>query len=354
MSTHHIESPSNYSAWSECLCYDGSNRDNAQASEGTSAHAEVSKCLKDPNYVADNAVSQWGANVITNLADGNEIHSEEQVTGTLDDLEGIYGTPDAYWFEPDGTLCIADFKTFSDGTTNHIPQLEGYAALLMRKDWDADREVKLYVLHGGVRQIEAIETTAFDCYDNTRELLKRHRGTTGKPCLCKWCQYCKHIKTCKAANNAVISVGEQLPAFSAMSICQKLVVLDAVDKISKSIRDEAKKMAEVNGGAIEMDGIKYELKPWAGKSKVRDLCEVASAVSEPTYLKVNEKKQEAEEVKWNGLSNSDLLKLCDLSKTALTNALIEKNPKAVKTDVKKYVEQFYDKTEGAPHFVRTK
>ncbi len=351
---HHIESPSNYSAWAECLCYDGAERDNAQASEGTSAHDEVSKCLKDPNYVADNSVSQWGADTITNLANGNEIHSEEQVTGTVEDVKGVYGTPDAYWREPDGTLCIADFKTFSDGTTNHMPQLEGYAALLMREDWDANLKVKLYILHGGVRQVEAYQTTVFDCYDNTRQILRDKRSGNAKPCLCKWCQFCKHIKECQSTNYAVDQVSEQALTFSKLSICQKLVVLDAVDKISKAIRDDAKKMAESNGGAIEMDGIKYELKPWAGKSKVRDLCEVASTVASPVYLKVNEKKQEAEEVKWNGLSNSDLLKLCDLPKTALANALIEKNPKAVKSDVKKYVEQFYDKTEGAPHFVRTK
>jgi hypothetical protein len=69
---------------------------------------------------------------------------------------------------------------------------------------------------------------------------------------------------------------------------------------------------------------------------------------------VNEKKQTAVEVEFNGLSHDELLKLCDLGKTALANALIEKNPGATKSDIKKYVEQFFEATEGAPHFVRVK
>ena len=70
--------------------------------------------------------------------------------------------------------------------------------------------------------------------------------------------------------------------------------------------------------------------------------------------KVNKRTGDATEVEWVGLTNAELLKLCDLGKSALADAIIAKNPGAVKADINRYVEQFFDSTEGTPHFVRTK
>ena len=155
-------------------------------------------------------------------------------------------------------------------------------------------------------------------------------------------------------NNALTTVSENLPSFSSLSTCQKLVVLDAVDKLSKTIREEAKKEAKENGGYIEQDGIRYEFRPWAGPSRCRDICEVAGAMSDKmTVDKKTRKDVVPTEV--SGISNEDLLKACTLSKTALVSAMMSANLNSplTKADWERWADKFYEKTEGAPHFVRT-
>lgn len=158
--------------------------------------------------------------------------------------------------------------------------------------------------------------------------------------------------------NALEVVRENaVDGFGALSLCQKLVVLDAVDKLSKSIRDEARQKAEANGGVLEMDDIRYELKQWNGKPKVKDLCELAGAIQHPVYNRFNDKKETMEEVLFVGIDNEKLLELCDLPKSKLIDALKKANAdnKSIKkVEIERWVSAQYESTEGTPHFVRTK
>ena len=158
--------------------------------------------------------------------------------------------------------------------------------------------------------------------------------------------------------NALETVKENsVTGFGALSLCQKLVVLDAVDKLSASIREEAKLKARENGGVLEMDGIRYEMIPWGGKPKVKDLCQLAGAIQEPIYNRINKKDGSVEEICFNGIDNEKLLELCDLPKSKLIDALKEANAnnKSIKkVEIDRWVSAQYESTEGTPHFIRTK
>lgn len=354
MSEHHSESPSHYNAWRECPCWEGSESESAEANAGTIAHEEFAARIADPEFEPESRAAKWAADQVLSLANGAKVETEVKLVGKIEpSLSGIFGTTDATWVDADGVRHYADFKTFSDGMINYRPQLRGYAAL-NSDSLSSTKKVVLHILHGMKGVVETWEDNEGNCASETVSLLVEVRSGLCKPRLCKWCQYCKKIGGCMETTNAVQVVNENGVRFNNLSMCQKLVVLDAVDKLSKTIREEAKKMAVESGGAIEMDGIRYEMKPWAGKPKVRDLCEVAAEVEKPKYLKVNERKQTAVEIEWTGLTHEELLKLCDIGKSALADAIIAKNPDAVKADVKRYVEQFFEATEGTPHFVRTK
>jgi len=366
MSKHHELSPSKYPAWAVCPYFENGYRDNADASKGTRLHEELRGMLEGGYESAEPAV-RWAADIVQSLGGVPPyVRCEERLLAIGGQLKGIFGTADVIWKTDNPTMIhVADFKSFSDGTTDYMPQLRGYAALICHEE-KPSLPVKLHVLHGGGRVVTEEQTTLEDCFQKTVMLLDRRvAAIKGKvfeanPRLNHWCKFCAKIKECSATNNALQVVADNAPdKFGRMSLCQKLVVLDAVDKLSKSLREEAKRLANDNGGVLEhrdADGnvlIRYEMKPFADTPKVRDLCEVAAAVKEPVYLKINEKKQTATELKWNGLERSELLAMCSLSKSALTNALVGKNPDASKADIKRYVDGFFEKTEGAPHFVRT-
>jgi hypothetical protein len=158
--------------------------------------------------------------------------------------------------------------------------------------------------------------------------------------------------------NALETVRENaVDGFGSLSLCQKLVVLDAVDKLSNTIREEAKAEARANGGVLEMDGIRYEMKPWGGKPKVKDLCQLAGAIQNPVYNRVNKKDGSVEEIDFEGLDNEQLLELCDLPKSKLIDALKKANSdnKSIKkVEIDRWVSAQYESTEGTPHFIRTK
>ena len=344
---HHEYGPSNFPAWSMCPCYRRTESTNKESEAGTDAHQQLHDALVN-GTTPDNDAAAWAASWVMAQNPIN-LKSEVEVKSNCYAMGDIFGTVDVMYDDELGVMHIADFKTFSDGTIDYMPQLRAYAALLCEPP---NKPVILHVLHGMTKKVETIETTIYECLEASREILKSVKSDNASPRLCKWCQYCSKIQTCQQSNNAVQVVSDNAVAFSRLSLCQKLIVLDTVDKLSKTIREEAKAKAVENGGFLDMDGIRYEMKPWAGKPKVRDLCEVAASVASPKYVKVNEKKNTAVEVEFNGLNHEELLKLCDLGKTALANALIEKNPNATKADIKKYVEQFFEVTEGTPHFVR--
>lgn len=355
---HHPLSPSKYPAWAECPFYSPEDRESSEANEGTLAHEELHKALITDDYVPSNKAAAWAFERITEISNGAEVHSEWKVTG-INPYDGsdLYGTVDATWEESDEdgnfvALHIADFKTFSDGTTDYMPQLKGYGALV--STGYKSTAVVLHVLHGAIFKVETEETTWEECVESTRKILEPVMEGTGRPRICKWCSFCSNVSSCSASNTAVEAVKENLPNFARLSLCQKLVVLDAIDKLSKSIREEAKEKAKENGGAIEQDGIRYEFKPWKGAARCKDILLVADAMRETKTVEHKTRKG-ADNIQVDLLSNSELLDACSLSKTALVNALKNKNPESSvsKADWERFVEQFFEETEGTPHFVRT-
>ena len=353
MSDHHEFGPSRYPAWSECPRYKSDDRPTSDSTAGTEAHEELSKALSDGEYIPSSQAAKWASDWILSEANGSTVSSEVRVTGSLSVVDGVFGTVDAMWTDKDGVLNIADFKTFSDGTTDYMPQLRGYAALLAT-DTVLDNPVRLHVLHGMTAKVESESTTYRECLSKTEAVFSSVKNNNPAR-LCKWCTFCANIKECPMTNNALTTVSENLPAFSSLSTCQKLVVLDAVDKLSNTIREQAKKEAQDNGGFIEQDGIRYEMKPWAGPSKCRDIGEVAGAMDNLWVDKAS-RKGDSCSIHANGLTSEKLLATCTLSKTALVNAMKDANPdaKLTKADWERWADRFFEKTEGTPHFVRTK
>ena len=353
MGEHHEYGPSNYNAWAVCPRWRSDGKQGESSNEGTLAHEELHRALTEPDYEPENVAARWAANKVRELADGAKVESEVRIQGTVGIVNGIFGTADVKW-EKDGVKYYVDFKTFSDGTIDYIPQLMGYATLDWKRDEPIDTKVVLIVLHGGICKEEVVEDSLCQCLRKVEKILNDVKGCAAKPNLCKWCTFCANISACRETNHALQTVSDDSVAFSRLSICQKLVVLDAVDKLSKTLREDAKRMANENGGVLEMDGIRYEMKPWAGKPKVKDLRDVAMAVQTPVLMKFDDKKREAYEIELNGISHEELLTLCDVGKEKLANAIIAKNPKAKKVDIKRYVEQFFESTEGTPHFIRVR
>lgn len=354
---HHKYSPSKYNAWTECLCYEPCESDNAQANAGTEIHRELSLGLKDSEYEADNPTARWGIQVINGLADGAEVQSEVELCGVDGVIDGIIGTADVIWIDRNGSLHVADMKSFSDGTTNYLPQLKGYAALYLSNKHLLGNTVFLHVLHGGIRKVETVEVSEGLCLNDTVSLLNDVQNKSNKPTLCKWCQYCSKIGECMETNNAMTVVGENGVAFNNLSLCQKLVVCDAVIKLAETLKEQARALAEASEDhAIEMDGIRYELKPWAGRSKCNDLCALAGGAGDIT-LEHSNRNGTTSSVPCIGITPDEFIALCDVSKSAVVDAIRAKNAdnrEVKKVDIERWVGKFFSPTEGKPHFVRTK
>ena len=351
---HHPLSPSKYPAWAECPFYSPEDRGSSEANEGTLAHEELHKALTTDDCVPSNKAAAWAFEWIQQQ-NTHHLQSESKVDGLnpCNRNDSIYGTVDVRWIDESNTVHIVDFKTFSDGTTDYMPQVRGYAALAIAY-YGKDTKVALHILHGAIFKVETEETTWEECVESTRKILEPVMQGTGKPRICKWCSFCSKVSSCPASNAAVEAVKDNLPNFARLSLCQKLVVLDAIDKLSKSIREEAKEKAKENGGAIEQDGIRYEFKPWKGAAKCKNILLVADAMRETKTVEHKTRKG-TDDIQVDLLTNSELLDACSLSKTALVNALKNKNPESSvsKADWERFVEQFFEETEGTPHFVRT-
>lgn len=336
MSEHHKLSPSTYNARVHCVYWDGAERETYEANAGTHHHEEMHKGLVDDNYEPDTYVSRWATEWVRANTFGCVVMSEYKIVGSIEPLDGIFGTADVLWQDNDNAIHIADLKSFSDGTEDYSPQLMGYAALYSTPKTQDNQKVVLHILHGGTCKAETVETTMLECYKQTEKLILSIINKDKGRCLNKYCAFCAHIKDCPMSNNAVQVVqGNGSVDFSSMSLTQKLVVCETVEKLIKNLKEEAKAQAIANGGVLEADGIRYEIKERAGKGKVHDLCSVASMMTSP-------------DLSINPISNEQLLSLCELPKTAFTQALKDAN--ADRKDVKKkFIEEFvaglYDKGE---------
>lgn len=342
---HHELSPSKMPGLNECILFTQKSRTTMVATAGTAAHDEARKQIEE-GIEADSKVARWFAETTIGLANGNKIICEYRAFAKTPIIKGIYGHIDAHWWD-DGALHIVDYKTFSDGSRDYTMQLLGYAALMYQPHSIPDTKVVCHILHGGIFKIETFETTFKDAYNEIVGLVNRVKQG-GKPKLNSHCQFCSKINECEVTMNAIETVKSNTLSFQNLSLCQKLVVIDAVKKLINTIEDEAKEKAKENGGVLEQDGIRYEMKPWAGPVKLRDIKELAGAITKPTTN---------DGVEMVGMTHDELLGLCNVPKTKLIAKLKEKNKgiKAVKkVDIEDFVNGYYDTTEGTPHFIRTK
>lgn len=342
---HHELSPSKLPGLNECLLFTQKSRTTTVATAGTIAHDEARKQIEE-GIEADSKVARWFAETTLGLANGNKVICEYRALAKTPIIKGIYGHIDAHWWD-DGALHIVDYKTFSDGTRDYTMQLLGYASLMYWHDFDPDTKVVCHILHGSIFKIETFETTFEKAYIKVSALVTRVK-LGGKPRLNSHCQFCSKINECEVTMNAIETVKSNPLSFQNLSLPQKLVVIDAVKKLINTIEEEAKEEARKNGGVLEQDGIRYEMKPWAGPAKMRDIKELAGALLKPTT---------DDGVAMIGITHDELLGLCNVSKTKLIAKLKEKNKwvKAVKkVDIEKFVDGYYDATEGTPHFIRTK
>lgn len=353
---HHELGPSVYPMLEQCPCFLREQSSGKDASAGKEIHEQVQKAV-ETGEEPTNDTARWMASKVKELAGNAEVQCEKLVEGyplvtnkpspVADSLVGIFGTTDAFWIDEDGVPNFADYKSFSDGTKDYFAQLRGYAALWGSGCGKRDG-VKLHVLHGMIWKCETIESTIDECIDKTIEILSRK----GLPVINPFCSFCANASKCPACSRAVSTVGNEVQ-FSKMSLTQQLVVCENVEAIIKKVKAEARKKCEECDGVLEMDGIRYELVPWGGGSKLRDILETASGCCE----KIDTLNKKGEPCTIEGLSKEEFLKLCDLSKTALCGAIYAKNKgdKAItKKSIEEYVEQFFDKKPGTPHFKRTK
>ena len=349
MNSHHELSPSKYNGWAECVHYESADRSSKEAKGGAVSHDELHNLLTDSEYDSSDSVAVWASMTINNYLEKTEavtFHTEAKVIGIIPGVEGVFGTPDVYWEGKNSSgnkvLYIADLKTYSDGSNDYTPQLKGYATLLCQSEnRERNDEVHLIVLHGAVKKADEYIMLMGECIDQTRELLKRVRDKEEPHHICKWCKYCACINTCPAACKAIDKVENQSPSFEKLSLPQKLVVCEAVEKIISNIKAEAKEKARENGGVLESDGIRYEIKVSNGTPKLRDILDVVNSVR-------------PENMKWFG-SNSELLKLCELPKTKFTKAVkeINKDNKSIKKiEIDKWCASFYECTSTKESLVR--
>lgn len=334
---HHKYGPSKYNHWCNCIQWEESDRCSLDAERGRKIHEELSDALangKEPS----SPVARWASAWVKGTAGQNHIFSELEVHGA-GELAGVFGTCDVAWYDDEKILNIADLKSFSDGSEDSTPQLMGYVALL-HSDWVANSGLKhtspvakIHILHGGIMKVEAKIVDEEECYQKTVALIERvkNRDINGeKPRVCKSCQYCAKAAQCPAVSKSIATVsGGQELSFDSLPLAKKLLVCGVVEKIIKRIRDEAKEEAKRNGGVLEADGVRYEIKLSKGTAKMKGtIVDIINA-------------ERPEGMVW--MSNAEVLELSSLPKTKLVDKLKALNKGVMKVrDIEEWVGSLYD------------
>lgn len=343
MSGHHPFSPSHYNPWAHCIHWESDSNTSDEAKAGTEHHHEMEMGIIDHNYEPNSVVARWAVERIRNLASDADVTPECSVIGSVGIFDGISGTIDALWVSADGIINVADLKSFSDGSKNYTYQLMGYVCLYATKDTPPDTMVHLHILNGGTFTTNTIITTVGECMSSVSKLLERVKDGSDTPAINDYCQYCKHKGKCNAMNTAIATVSNDTSlAFSDLPLARKLVVCDTIEKIIKAVKDEAWKEAMDNGGVIEDDGIRYEIKTKAGRGKVRSLVDVNTALV-------------SDSLKFNGIDADKLLSLCELPKTAFVDAMKKANADrkdVKKKDIEEWCSSFYEKGEPISYLSR--
>lgn len=246
----------------------------------------------------------WGANTIKRLRDetapGAHIHTETRVEYAYDrdnigyaaELDGKFGTVDAFWESEDGaTLYVADYKTYAtaDGEKCYKPQGMMYAALIETTRKPYARAV-FFVVAGGDHTVARYDFALADAIRETAATIRRvdaiqsgdvfatgdeARTKCGKPSA--WCKTCAHAATCPAISRAVAIV--EGGGILTKPLAVRMAVVPVLESFVKSVKAEVK--AALDAGERVYDaasGIEYAFAERKGRAKLADLRGLAESV----------------------------------------------------------------------------
>ena len=345
MDKHHELGPSNYSVWAVCPSAELSGGETKESAEGTAVHQQIQMAL-DGIEDAEDYRAAWAVRALAELAGDSPIASEQRVSGEVVGFGTIFGTVDAMW-TANGVRHIADFKTFATFGSEHIPQLMGYGALAGKPG----ESIVLHVRCGGSLTVHTVETTYDECLESTLRILTAHKNggvavANGK------CKYCTKCGTCAACASAVSSISPGAVDIGHMSLPEKLAFCSMAEKVIEGIKKAAKDEAVRNGGVLEADGVRYELKPSA-TYKVKDM---GFILDDMNFNKQFTGKKRGKEYTVDVAVPDayEFVSKCNISRTTLADLVSSKNPDMTKKDVTEWVTQFYEKVEGEPKLTRVK
>lgn len=246
----------------------------------------------------------WGANTIKRLRDETApcayIHTETRVeyghgheyTGYFAELDGKFGTVDAFWESEDGaTLYVADYKTYAtaDGEKCYKPQGMMYAALIESTRRHYDRAV-FFVVAGGDHTVARYDFALADAIRETAATIRRvdaiqsgavfatgdeARTKCGKPSA--WCKSCAHAATCPAISRAVAIV--EGGGILQKPLAVRMAVVPVLESFVRGVKAEVK--AALDAGERVYDaasGIEYAYAERRGRAKLADLRGLAESV----------------------------------------------------------------------------
>ena len=346
MDKHHELGPSNYSVWAVCPSAELSGGETKESAEGTAVHQQIQMAL-DGIEDAEDYRAAWAVRALAELAGDSPIASEQRVSGEVGEFGTIFGTVDAMWIDG-GVRHIADFKTFATFGAEHIPQLMGYGALAGKPG----ESIVLHVLCGGSLTVHTVETTYEECLESTLRILRNHKHDKMAVAnsKCKYCTKCATCSSCATTINALSPIEATRNLVGHMSLPEKLAVCSMVEKVIEGIKKAAKEEANKNGGVLEADGVRYELKP-SSTYKVKDM---GFILDDMNFNKQFTGKKRGKEYTVDVAVPDayEFVARCNISRTTLADLVASKNPGMTKKDVTEWVTQFYEKVDGEPKLVR--
>lgn len=288
--THHPFGPSRWPGLVACSGYTPRKGGETEFAErGAAVHdaldtGDFSKLRDD-----DRETAEWMAYEIAQITQGldnveSEVGTVIPETGNIpEELRGITGTCDRRWTTEDGSVHIADFKTFSKiGAKNHIPQCVGYA---LGGPVPKNGIFVFHILHGASRQVETVEMSVEEVCDIAREIaISIGENLAGA----KYHKRSEHCDNCAQAGDCpesarvvafgVLAAGRLTPEVVRANPAEAARLCDWLDAAAKRIEEAREVIATVakEGTPIEdaATGIAYEVKPRAGRAVVPPLSEI--------------------------------------------------------------------------------
>lgn len=341
---HHPLSMSNWPKWDQCPCAMSGGGETAEAASGTRSHSWLAHLIDRANGIEppepqgvtadEKARAEWAYGEISAIFGSYRPQSERRVTiRGLGVLDGIYGTADAIGVLPDRIL-VADFKAYSVNDTDLTAQLIGYGVAVASDLPFPPDVIETVVLHGGSREVERRTVTLAEAEERARLIVSRHIDNADNTDLATpnhFCQYCKRLGTCPAADRAIAVVNDG-PRFMSLPLAEQLVVAKQVksicERVEKSVKAELDAQIErgvpvdsavVSGGSVSW---RYVMKP--GKDRLADICGLAGEIGS------------------HGVSQETLMSICSVSKTAVCERLLAANPGMKASEAKRIVKPYYE------------